>query len=120
MMQTRKEYMQTNAEAETGEKRFQAHRDYYGQFVTDSIAASVSRQIGRIRLASSECRHFNDIPMRAWNNVSLPYDVLRKHGQANGSGGVSQLDHVCIAKEAARQWLESEARGDSKRGGGQR
>ena len=83
-----------------------AHRKYYGQFVTEGTIARVVSGIGREALLASKDPHMNDIPLHRWDRLvpRLP-----------GSGGFAKagdyytLAHgVCLAKEAARQWLEAQ------------
>jgi len=83
-----------------------AHRRYYGQFVTTGTISRVVNTIGADVLRASKDPHFNDIPLALWDRLipGLP-----------GSGGFSKAGDyytvsggVCLAKEAARQWLEKE------------
>ena len=84
-----------------------AHRAYYGQFVTPATIEMVVRAIGADRLRASTDPHMDDIPLRMW-------DVLAP-GLPGSSGFKEAGDFytlaggVCLAKEAARQWLESQA-----------
>ena len=97
-MFTRKQYMGKEC----------THREYYGQFVTPHIVDSVADQIGRDILRYSTDEHLNDIALSRWDNVFLTQDALRMVTKANESGGYSLSDTVCIAKEAARQFIESD------------
>lgn len=107
-----------------------AYRRYYGQFVTSAVIETVVRNIGAAALVASTDEHLNDIPLPLWDAmaparvladgyrdrirkpkpavVEIPVDARRLR-EANGSAGVSLSDYVCIAKEAARQWLEAHA-----------
>ena len=96
-MITRKQYIANEA----------THREYYGQFVTESMRDYIASVFGD-RLANSTYEHFNDIPLSQWDdqkNVILAY-CGKLLAIANG-GGVSLSDCVCVAKEAARQIRES-------------
>jgi hypothetical protein len=82
-----------------------AYRRYYGQFVTPKTISRVVDVIGADVLRASKDPHFNDIPLALWDQLvpGLP-----------GSDGFSQAgdwyslgNGVCLAKEAARQWLET-------------
>lgn len=91
---TRKQYM--NKEVD--------HQTYYGQFATDSVRRIVCQYIGRNRILASRDPFFNDIPLRLWDGLhgSLTMLVGKRIAVANGSGGVSLSDTVCVAKAAAR------------------
>jgi hypothetical protein len=97
MMFTRQEYLKS--------KDPNAHRTYYGQFVNPNTIARVVNAIGKERLLKSTNPHFNDIPLAKWDLLvpALP-----------GSGGFTKAGDfytlrggVCLAKEAARQFVES-------------
>ena len=98
---TRQQYM-----ADSSAPGTIAHRKYFGQFVTPGTIARVVSSIGADRIKASKCIHFNDIPLAEWDRLAphLP-----------GSGGFSKAgdyytlaNGVCLAKEAARQWLEAQ------------
>lgn len=108
-MQTRSEYMALlYVDQETATAR---HRAYYAQFITPGLLAAVVNRIGAQRIEQSINRDgcFNDIPLIEWDRMQ-PL-VLSYAGQllriANGSGGTSLSDAVCIAKECAKQWREA-------------
>jgi len=83
------------------------HAEYYSQFVTASIIASVGRQIGVDRIKASSDQHLNDIPLKEWDRLYLPAsDLAAKMKEAGDYLTLS--GHVCIAKEAARQISASE------------
>lgn len=88
------------------------HRKYYGQFVTPAVIDTVVRFIGRDVILNSTNKDgcFNDIPLLRWDKLSgLIGAMCNGHiRRCNGSGGVSLSDHVCVAKEAAKQWRELE------------
>lgn len=94
-MITRKEYMSKKA----------THEEYYGQFVNDSVVRIVKRSIGEDRIKNSTDEHFNDISLDSWDRLhGLIHNVVGKEVRlANGSGGYSLSDSVCVAKAAARQ-----------------
>jgi hypothetical protein len=104
---TRAQYMADPAHlvGATKSSRMAAHRRYYGQFVTPGTISRVVNAIGEDVLRASKDPHLNDIPLALWDRLvpGLP-----------GSGGFSKAgDHytvgngVCLAKEAARQWIET-------------
>lgn len=86
---TREEYMNAVDKAA-------AHRQYYGQFVSDTVRQVVASRIGRAAILASTDPHFNDIPLKRWDDL---YPVLHR-------AGWSLSDVVCTAKEAARQIKE--------------
>lgn len=100
---TRAEYMRDSQHADS--KPGEAHRRYFGQFVTDGTKYRVLQCIGMDRLMQSTNPHLNDIPLAEWDRLTpkLP-----------GSGGFSKAgdfytlaNGVCLAKEAARQIIEA-------------
>lgn len=99
-MMTREEYISASCD-----DAHAAHRRYYGQFVNQRTIDTVVRAIGADRLLASTDPHFNDIPLAKWDRLVglLPLAAsLRDAGDyLTLSGG------VCIAKEAARQYVES-------------
>src|SRR5690606_18510157 len=81
-----------------------AHRTYYAQFVSARTITHVVQCVGPNVLRASTDEHFNDIPLRVWDAVvcGLPVAVpFKTFGDYATLGGL-----VCVAKEAARQWLE--------------
>ena len=75
------------------------HREYFGQFVTKSIIDSVVYHIGADKIECSADEHMNDIPLSWWHKLHpwLLTGVIRSFSVSNT---------VCVAKEAARQYLE--------------
>lgn len=99
MKYTRKQYMTKEC----------THREYYGQFVDSSLRHTVESIIGLDKIIQSNDEHFNDIPLKRWDNMA---ELIRLHcgssiAQANGTGGISLSDCVCTAKEAAKQIKEN-------------
>jgi len=111
---TRKDYLDNKC----------THREYYAQFVNDSVMARVGSKIGVDRILNSTDEHLNDIPVKDWDDLGgfafrgnimtwrpsniEPIDItlLRE-----AMDGVSPAGLVCIYKEAARQIREL---GDAK------
>jgi len=99
-MMTRKEYLDA-------EDQRKAHRQYYGQFVTEQHKSLVLNRIADIqKLKASKDSSFNDIPLVLWDRIAAqsicPSERMRSVGDfPTLSGG------VCILKEAARQLIES-------------
>jgi hypothetical protein len=82
------------------------HREYYAQFVTEQFVDRVSSRIGKDELLSSKDKHLNDIPLKIWDAISPPLGTgakMRELGDYLTQSGI-----VCIAKEAARQFLEKQ------------
>lgn len=107
---TRKDYMADPCHAVGNEAdRAAAHRRYYAQFVTPYVLSLVRARIGVDRIKASTDRHFNDIPLRLWDQLhpALVQGVANIGAKINGAGfGVSLSDIVCVAKEAAKQIKE--------------
>ena len=90
----------------TQEERMRVHREYYAQFVSQHSINAVAQRIGHDAIMASTDRHFNDIPMCHWDkaNTWLPIATTFK-----SMGDFASLSgYVCIAKEAARQYKESQ------------
>lgn len=99
-MYTREEYMKdskTNGKA--------AHRKYFGQFVTAGTVATVVRAIGKEKLLASTNEHFNDIPLRLWDRLTPR--LSGSEGFAKAGDYYTLANGVCLAKEAARQFVEN-------------
>lgn len=104
---TRDDYMSRYGGDNTEDQNRALHRAYYKQFVNASTIAHVVRIIGKDRLLASTDEHLNDIPLGRWDLLCgrIPLAIsFRDVGQQ----GSSLSDWVCIAKEAARQWIESQ------------
>ena len=85
----------------SGEKTFD---EFYGQFVTNQVAEVVRVGIGEDLVKASTDQHFNDIPLAQWDRLYGLIQMLvgRDVAEANGGGGVSLSDTVCVAKAAAK------------------
>lgn len=87
------------------------HHDYYGQFVTDGLIATVSAALSEQRIRTSDDPHFNDIPLEEWDQLAkrLPARTWSGVAHSNASttrGGVSNVslsDKVCLLKATARR-----------------
>lgn len=98
---TRQEYMK--------DPTYENHRLYCGQFVTDNLRRIVVRAIGEKRILESTDKHMNDIPLHEWD--SLEWSIRPMVSAAlkqTGNCGCSLSDCICIAKEAAKQWKDSQ------------
>ena len=85
------------------------HAEYYSQFVTKDVTHIVVNRIGHNNLMHSTDEHLNDIPLIKWDklhHILLPI-VGRSLSIANGMG-VSLSDTVCVAKQAARLYIDSQ------------
>jgi hypothetical protein len=83
------------------------HREYYAQFVNESIKSMVKNNFGieRLRNSFTKDEYFNNIPLQSWDN--LTYSVnCRKELESLGDFP-TLAGKVCILKEAARQLIES-------------
>lgn len=81
------------------------HREFYAQLVTPLFPAYIGRQIGHDRLMSSTDPHLNDIPLRHWDAVAVPLGTGAKLEELGTF--LTSAHCVCIAKEAARQYIEA-------------
>jgi hypothetical protein len=108
---TRKDYLAGSA---------YLHRAYFAQFVTTDTREAVKLAIGLDRLRTSTDAHLNDIPLHEWDalvgypgdtqcsppawRVLLPIDraAIKAAGEV-----ISCSTLICIAKEAARQLIET-------------
>lgn len=89
------------------------HREYYGQFVTNGMKSTVLRYFTKDQLtqALQEDEHLNSIPLKKWDMIGSTFlsggyylsDKFKEVGD-----WVTQSCLVCIAKESARQIIESE------------
>lgn len=109
---TRAEYMahstfrENETKAEHEARCAAVHRSYYAQFISAATINRVVSSIGKARLLASTDAHLNDIKLIDWDNASYCIPVAIKFtdvGDYATLGGT-----VCVAKEAARQWLESQ------------
>jgi hypothetical protein len=81
-----------------------AHRRYYGQFVNAMTIAVVVNRIGAKVLLRSVNPHFNDIALGLWDDLVPGLPGSGRFSQAGDS--YTPIGGVCLAKEAARQWVE--------------
>jgi hypothetical protein len=90
---TRKEYMQNPGEF---------HQGYFLQFATPTIRMQVARM--KWRIAASTDPHFNDIPLRIWDDISrfAFHELCNVNLKINGTCSASLSDGVCAAKAYAR------------------
>lgn len=93
---SRKEYMDRKC----------SHREYYAQFVDESVRKLVASTIGIERIRKSKDEHLNDIPLKNWDTVAFNihkgvYEKMKLAGDFRSNAG-----DTCILKEAARQIVE--------------
>jgi len=81
-----------------------SHREYYGQFVTESYKSQIKSYIGLKKLLASEDKNLNDIPLMYWDNAPLTTGVNQKMKDLGDY--LTLAGKVCIAKEAAKQIIE--------------
>lgn len=80
------------------------HRQYYAQFVTLEYVDYVVVSIGKSNLLESTDKNLNDINLTRWDMLNAPSnfrEMLKSVGDAYSLSG-----KVCVAKEAARQFLD--------------
>lgn len=81
-----------------------SHEEYYAQFVTPDIIRKVKRFIGVVAIKNSRDRSFNDIRMRRWDVITMPYETQELMSMVGDF--LTPAGKVCILKEAARQIKE--------------
>jgi hypothetical protein len=89
-----------------------AHRRYYGQFVSEATIRRVVQAIGADALRRSTDQHLNDIPLEQWDRLTPHLPLARRFEAAGDYATLAGL--VCVAKEAARQWLEQQQGGGAQ------
>jgi len=99
---TRKEYMARHLDRDA------AYRAYYGQWVTPRVMAAVVRHVGPERLRASAWP-FNDIPLKDWDRFHpSKFMTDAELLSVNAAGDWVGIGwSVCVAKEAARAWVEA-------------
>lgn len=77
---------------------------YYGQFVTPYVKELVRARIGEDRIRASKDVHFNDIPLKLWDELvpCVRHGIASKNERLNGTRAVSECECVCTLKTAAR------------------
>lgn len=89
-MKTRKQYL--NKEL--------THKEYYTQFVNNTLIQRVINHIGIDAIKKSTCPNFNDIPLHLWDTLGrLPYQSRILIKQAGDNETMSFM--VCTYKAAA-------------------
>ena len=97
---TREEYLELSRSGNGTE----AFHQYYGQFVTPYVLGVVRRHMGEDIIRASKDTHFNDIPLRMWDEL-VPlvwHGVASRNEELNGTRAVSVCECVCTLKAAAR------------------
>ena len=102
-MKTRTDYLAGNC----------SHREYYGQFVTENIKNYVVSMIGKRAILEATDPHLNDIALQKWDQLTAIRHMINtdKWREVNCCENQSTYpwslsDQVCIAKEAARQFID--------------
>jgi hypothetical protein len=107
MITTRKEYLRAYTMAYPDKAAaFKAHRDYFAQFVAPETIIEVAHRFGTRLIESIDQQYFNDIDIALWHSFSLRITLAITFGDAGTFG--TESDYVCVAKEAARQWVEQQ------------
>ena len=96
------------------DERPNIHEEYYGQFVNAAALSIVARFIGTDRIKNSTDPHFNDIPLKEWDNIdcSIRTSIDTKLFKACNNTTYAEKDRhlilwcnsdaISIAKAAAR------------------
>ena len=81
-----------------------SHFDYYAQFVDQSTKDMVARNIGKLRIKNSKCKHFNDIALDEWDNMAPMTQTPKYVNKLKQLGDFWSLaGSTCILKNAAKQ-----------------
>ena len=91
---TRSDYMEGKA----------SHREFYGQFVNDDVIKVVVASISSKKILGTEDKHFNDISNDFWDRVPMRHYMPIQFSDVGDFP--SQAGLTCVAKEAARQYVE--------------
>jgi len=101
-MFTRKQYLDKEC----------TYREYYAQFVAEDIKRAVATHIGLERIKNSKCEHFNNIPLKVWDRMSMWPGMKSRVSHVNNKVGVGNVwslsDGVCMLKVAAQMIREGE------------
>ena len=82
------------------------HEEYYGQFVTPALLTYLEQRLGARIRESKDIEHFNDVPLGLWDRLWHFPAIATQLDIANGGGGTSLSDWVCVYKTAARKLRE--------------
>lgn len=78
-------------------------REFYRQFIDQTVIEIVSVGIGERDIKKSRDRYFNDIDMRQWDLVAVAVRRYLKKRIEDAGAYASNALLVCIQKEAAEQ-----------------
>jgi len=81
-----------------------AQRTYYAQFVDNDIVELVLCRIGAITIMDHK-HDLHKIPLRKWDNLAPAIWALSRQRLAMYGEPLTMSAAVCIAKEAARQYV---------------
>ena len=87
------------------------HREFYSQFVTDSMKQSISAYFGieKLKKAFEENKHFNSLKLESWDSLAFSccqHNYTVKEALKEAKHSYSLSTGVCIMKEAAKQIIE--------------
>lgn len=114
---TRQQYLTADGDRD---EQFRAHRRFHAQLVTERTRRQVRDFFGiETLLRARGDRHLNSIPVRRWDALcftdpkaaSGPFRALIDYGRdalAATGDRMTRAGLVCVAKEAARQLIETE------------
>ena len=80
-----------------------SHREYYGQFVDDTVFNRLSVHVTKEQIAKSNDDSFNDIPLESWDAILHPFPRYIGDKMRDCGDYPTMCAAVCIAKEAAKQ-----------------
>ena len=80
------------------------HREYYAQFVTPDYIEYVVSRIGAKEIMETTGEHLNSISLKKWDMLNAPNC---KQQLIEAGDNLTLAGKVCMAKEAARQFIEN-------------
>lgn len=87
------------------------HRRYYAQLVNERTIAHVVAYVGKQRLQdgyAGDPENLNSIPLPVWDGAANRMPLAATFRELGDNPSLAGL--VCVAKEAAKQWLERPAK----------
>lgn len=96
---TRKEYLDLSRLGNGTE----VFHQYYSQFVTPYVTEVVRTCIGEDIIRASKDVHFNDIPLKLWDELvpCVRHAISVRNEDINGTRCVSMCECMCTLKTAA-------------------
>lgn len=80
------------------------HREYYAQFITPDYIEYIVSRIGAKQLMEATDENLNSISLKKWDMLNSPNC---KQQLIEAGDYLTLAGKVCMAKEAARQFIEN-------------